>query len=303
MKNLAEFKNTYTLDSDDRASTYTWLTTSSLGIELSTVLPKTVRDFYDYFRVDLAIGDNDPVYWAVHRAFRSPHYGTAWAKRFSVAMLLYYRTDVAFRAANRGDEFWEYLHEIYPTAPRGTERRYFRGEQGLRVMESVEKFGSPSQFIQAVTAHSAQSFMGVRDFCQTYLAGFGPYFQLKVCDYLDRCLERPITNYAKLGRYLSREPENTLKEMYPDLPAQFAFDKVCEEVSNRYILAGPDMLRWAGPAEVETVLCDYHTAKYRGNWLGYDTGKKRAQLAGSEFDSFRELFQPVIPEGTFKCEL
>lgn len=246
-------------------------------------------------RVDIFTGDSDPVYWAVAAAYRN--ISPEWATRFSVAMLAYYHMGTALQAAElEGDAFWSFLSNIYPTAPRGSERRHFRGEAGIRGLRSMREWSNdPDYFFKRFVTNS---YAQVRHVCESELSGFGPYFQLKICDYMDRCLQIPIINYRGLGQNLPTEPAKALA-----LIGLGTWDNLCEQVQGWKIPAAPDFMRYAGPAEVETSLCGWKTTKFKGNWFGADIADKREALgSGIRADQMRSWMPPLVKRGTFTCE-
>lgn len=76
--------------------------------------------------------DADPGYYALqHTAIHSDQ-----RLRMAVAWCAYYNLGIAADASEKqGKRFWQYLIDIYPTAKRSTERRHFRGGQGMRALE------------------------------------------------------------------------------------------------------------------------------------------------------------------------
>jgi hypothetical protein len=213
-------------------------------------------------------------------------------------MLAYYHTGTALAAASLdGSQFWGYLEDIYDDAPRGSERRHFRGEAGKASLRSMRSLSlEPALWF----AQFGETYAEVKRTCETRLVQFGPYFQLKVCDYMDRCLGYPIRSYAGLERNLPADPAKALKLMGED------FNLLCKEVAARGIVAAPDFSRLAGPAEVETSLCGWKTTKLRGNWFGADILDKREMLhmvKGPEAAAFEDLLPPVLRKDMFTCVL
>jgi hypothetical protein len=287
--------------SETTDSSLPWLTISVTGKERLTTLPKVVRTFDDYAKVDIAIGDNDPVYWAVVRARQE--FGHEWATRFCVGMLAYYHMGVAARAADEeGVHFWDYLHQIFPTAPRGTMRRHFRTEAGLQALADMKTSSlNPSRFFDAIP----RTYMGTRRYCQTRFSQFGEMFQLKVVDYMDRCLGLPFTDMNGLADHLPTQPGKAVKLLYPDCNVSWGFKQACKRVEDLKMFAPPMYDRPVGPAEVETVLCDWSTAKKGGNWPGMDLTDKRETLKGygGKAAEMAKWLPPVVKKGTFKLEL
>ena len=278
-----------------------WSTTSARDTHVLTILPKVVRSFEDYAQVDFAIGDNDPVYFAVVRARQA--WGDEWAAKFCVGMLAYYHMGTAVKAADLdGDDFWNYLAGQYATAPRGAARRHFRGVAGMASLQSMRLFApDPTEFFTLME----DTYLGVKDTCQKRLKGFGPYFWLKIADYMDRCLGLEIIDYYGLGKNLSKVPGQAARELFPKFSEPDAFDAACELLGRHRMLAPPTYERFVGPAEVETILCDWLHAKHGTNWLGADLIVKRNALYGygDKADQMALWLPPVVAEGTFKCEL
>jgi len=287
-------------ESETSLSTLRWSTQSTRDTEQSVILPKIVRTFEEYAKVDFAIGDNDPVYFAVYRAREV--WGIEWATRFCVGMLTYYHMGTAVKAAEyEGAAFWDYLEEQYATAPRGAARRHFRGTNGWNGFHSMKKFApNPDRFFDNMPT----VYLGIKDTCQEKLAQFGPYFWLKIADYQDRCLGEEI-DYDGLQYNLSTVPAKATQILYPKFSIPEAFELACRRLYNQGLLAPPTYERLIGPAEVETILCDWLHAKQGTNWLGADLITKRAALAGygDKAAQMALWLPPVVEKGTFTCEL
>lgn len=289
--------STNSLESKD--TVLNWSITSSLGKELLIPLPRTVRSFEDFMRVDIATGDSDPIYWAVARARLK--WGDEWAARFCVAMLCYYHSGVAVRAAeHEGPDFWKHLKEIYTTAPRGSERRHFRGDAGFDALERYQAFAPrPEFFFNQLGLSSVCDYAHVRSQCEKYLPQCGPYFILKICDFMDRCLGIEIFDWKGLERNLPTEPQRA----FGLLETGGSFNQLVEQMRAAQILAAPDFTRLVGPAEVETSLCGWKTTKFKGNWFGRDIAEKRAQLIEFGCNYFAELLPSNVPRDAFELKL
>jgi hypothetical protein len=256
-----------------------------------------VRSFEDFIKVDIYTGDSDPVYWAIAKA--REEWGNPWASRFCVGMLAYYHMGVAIEAAEKtGEAFWSHLRDIYSSAPRGSERRHFRGEGGLKTLESMRGPADSQYEPSAWFASFPQTYAGVKAFCERRLYAFGPYFQLKVCDYMG-CLGVPMRSFDGLARNLPTEPAKALALIGG------TFQDLCTRVDKLNILAPPYFDRFAGPAEVETSLCGWKTTKFKGNWFGADIAEKRHQLmgCGEKGKQMAEWLPPAVDRNLFKLEL
>jgi len=253
-----------------------WSITSATGEQLLTTLPKVVRTFEDYAKVDFALGDNDPVYFAVVNA--ANNWGINWATKFCVGMLTYYHMGTAVKAADLdGEEFWKYLRYFYSSAPRGAARRHFRGPAGLMSLTKMEAFSpNPVDFFTKFP----QTYLGIKSVCVNQLWGFGPYFYLKIADYMDRCLDLKIHSYEGLESNLSKVPAQAAHVLYPDVSVAQGFRLAVARLQKLELMAPPHYDRLIGPAEVETILCDWLHAKNGTNWLGADLIVKRKALIG-----------------------
>lgn len=292
--------------SEPISSKLQWSILSSKGEKLSFDLPRISRSFEEFMFVDIVTGDSDPVYWAIARAKGDIAFGPQWATRFCVAMLAYYHTGVAFQAAeiSNGDEFWNYLTEGFAKFPRGSERRHFRGANGAVALATMRNWApDPHDFFTKFTSDRTDYWM-IRNKCEKHLIQFGPYFQLKVCDYMDRCLDLPIASFAGLNKNLPTEPSRALEVMFPGVHPTDSFLTLCKRIDSACIVAAPDFKRAAGPAEVETSLCGWKTTKFSGNWMGADIADKRAALTGflpgnHRAEMFASMMPPHVPKGTF----
>lgn len=260
-----------------------------------------MRTFEDYAKVDYALGDNDPVYFAVVRA--RDEWGHEWATRFCLGMLTYYHMGTAVQAADlEGKEFWDFLDSKFLTAPRGAARRHFRGMNGINGFLSMKAFApDPNEFFNKM----GTSYHSVKSACKLGLKQMGPYFWLKIADYMDRCLGIPITDWRGLGLNLSTVPADACKVLYPFLKVEEGFQKACERLYALEMNAPPCYDRPIGPPEVETVLCDWLHARQGTNWLGADLIVKRQALEGfgDKAKLMAEWLPKKVDKTTFKLEL
>jgi hypothetical protein len=147
-----------------------------------------------------------------------------------------------------------------------------------------------------------QVYRGVVKTCDTELLQFGPYFQLKICDYMDRCLTMPIINYDGLADNLSSVPAKAAKKLYPELTPAHAFEQACKDVAELNLLAPPLFDRFVGPAEVESCLCDWYHIGTGTNWIGSDNLAKRAAFIGygDKAQEMVGMMPPAISRNRFK---
>jgi hypothetical protein len=282
---------------------------SSTGEEQSTLLSTTVRTFEDFAVADVFSGDIDPTYWAIHRAYNE--FGADWTKRFCVGMLCYYHTGTAAKAADlEGDAFWNFIKSSFATVPMVSERRWMKirhGEAAMAIKHLAVKFPDPSSFFDKIP----RSYTGIKGYCEKELTWhgalsmFGPYFQLKIADYMDRCLYMPLTSYAGLESNLPGPPLKGALLLYPSDSKVQAFIMACQRVYALGLMAPPAFDRMIGPAEVETILCDYIHAKQGTSWVGKDVADKHASFNGfgGKAAQMADWMPPVIAKNSFKLEL
>lgn len=235
-------------------------------------LHRTPVDIYQFGAIDIHTGDIDPVYFMLNQFY---HEDELKAKRWALAFLCFYHTGTAAKAAEfRGKEFYAYIREVYPTAPRAAERRHWRGAQGLRSLDSIEAFApSPEDFWSRLG--ECKSYGDVRRICESgQLVGFGSYFVLKIVDFLDRCFCTPIS-YEGLEKNLPSLPAEALKLHGGSLHS------LRDEFQKRQLFAPPLYDRLIGLGEVETILCDWKRAKYGRHQIGDDIMEKRRDFEGS----------------------
>jgi hypothetical protein len=230
-------------------------------------------------------------------------YGQEWTIRFCVGMLTFYHMGTAAKAADHeGFHFWDYLYDVYETAPRAAERRHFRGKPGLIALTDMKKFSpEPENFFDTFP----RTYMGISRHCDKYLSQFGPYFQLKICDYMDRCLGMTIKDMIGLQNNLPTLPYKAASLLHPDLSTPNSFLAACRRVSKLEILAPPAFDRPIGPAEVETILCDWKRAKNGTSWIGADVLDKRRALkdSGDKAAWMSDCLPKTVLKDTFILEL
>lgn len=282
-------------------SSIPWTVRGATGTTVSTVLPRVVRTFQEFALVDSYTGDIDPTYWAIHSSRAA--FGEGWAARFCVGMLTYYHTGTAAKAADyQGEDFWGFLRHVYDTAPRAAERRHFRGEVGKLALDSMEHLSpDPDQFFTKFIP----SYPAIRAACELRLRQFGPYFQLKVADYMDRCLGIPVITMWDLASHLPTFPERAAKLRYPSLTTSSAFTACYNDLQEEGILAAPLFEREIGPAEVETILCDWKRAKSGSSWIGADVYDKRIAFRGygDKAEAMMDMMPPLVDRQTFELRL
>lgn len=234
----------------------------------------------DFGRRLVTTHDLDPVYDALVGAPLTADTAARWC----VAYWLYYHAGVASRAAERtGRDFWAYLLGIVATAPRGVERRHFRGAKAVDALVWIgERFAGPEALVDWLFgpwAGAGPDFVAVRARA-TALPMFGPWIAWKLADMGERCLGRPVA-FADDALGIYRDPRQGAA-----LVATGDWRAAVDDATVRRVVAalraGLDDLR-APPhgdrapnvQEVETVLC-----KYKSHVKGhYPLGKDSRDVA------------------------
>lgn len=122
--------------------------------------------------------DADPGYYAIQYTPMPP----AQRLRLAIAWCTYYNLGLAADASEyRGDAFWMYLRTAYPTAPRNSERRHFRGAAGLKALTQWSTTWKKPEDMAFHMLSANPTYFGVRERCKS-VAQYGDYFYWKWCD-------------------------------------------------------------------------------------------------------------------------
>ncbi len=223
-------------------------------------LPEDVPAGCEAFgRALLDRGDLDPVYTLI-RAARLPP--SVYAQTV-LGYLMFYHLGVAARLGEAPrDGFYDLATSLLDYAPRGTERRHFRGKLARDSLRSLARAGC-ADFVVARMCPAGADFGTVYREVQTF-TGFGPWIAFKAADLFDRTgwarLPVPIdtlTLYRDplkgIALYLHRDAERWKELSVSDVYR--AVEDLLERLSDR--LAPPDYRRPLGVAEAETVFCKY----------------------------------------------
>lgn len=204
---------------------------------------------YRLFARELVVtGELDPIYTLAYRA--RAELGDDWVQRFLLYMLMFYEAKGAVEAAN-SDNFWKYVETNYLTAPRGRERRYFRGAAGVASYTSLQALGEPERaFRLPVQARTLPEFRRVLE--RSFIIGFGDYFMLKWADYAANVFLTGI-DFSDLPKMLPSPPLKCLKTVFPQLSPAGALDEITGWICD---MDDPfSGLKKCGYSEAETVAC------------------------------------------------
>lgn len=248
-----------------------------------------ISTWQDFARVTIQSNDLDPSYVFLWNAKRDK--GDEWAARFIIHYLLFYDLGGAVRAAELTSDatFWKYVRRGYDDFRRGTERRHFRADLGMKCVANMSDKGTPTQLWDAMyeTNYTGLTQVFKKSFVN---CGFGPYFQWKVLDFQERVWERPIIlSLAEAVKYCPDDPRKCAKILWPEKDFDRAISDVSDYISQ--FMAPPSGNRPCSYQEAETVLCmlkGYFITKT--HTVGDDVDSKWSQL--STYPEFLKYLPP-----------
>lgn len=235
----------------------------------------------DFGRALIETRDLDPVYEAVAYAGLSG----AERARLCVAYWLFYHLGFSASASEQeGADFWRFLRNALAGAPRGAERRHFRGEKAAEALAILSlKYPRPESLVEELFEPYSDEplvpFSVVRNRALR-LPQFGPWIVWKLADMGERCLGIPVDfSGADLGIY--RDPrQGAALLMHGDWTVPISDDGLAAVVKRMSaalagLLAPPLDNRRPNVQEVETVLC-----KFKSHVKGhYPLGKDSREVA------------------------
>jgi hypothetical protein len=195
-------------------------------------------------------------------------------ERFTVAYWLFYHSGVsALLSEKMGHAFWDACQEQLTLAPRGTERRHFRGSAATKAVQALHSlYPDPEDFVEAMcpSQSTCETFHTVSSRVEK-LPQFGPWIAFKVCDMLERVLDRQIDSSGCIDLWF-REPLTGAEK------AATAFSLPSRDAAIQFLLekfhswgAPPDYKRKVNLQEIETILCKWK-AHLGGHYeIGKDT--------------------------------
>jgi len=129
--------------------------------------------------------DLDPVYVLLYQA-RLPK---EQLQRWCVAYWMFYHVGVASELSEyESYSFWERILAVLSSAPRGTERRHFRGERASKTVKYLwHAYSLPEFFLESIFDWPRCTFQEVVKHV-TIHPQFGPWIAFKVADMGDRVL-------------------------------------------------------------------------------------------------------------------
>lgn len=280
-------------------------------------IPSTVEVFG---RKLILSGDLDPVYNALYQMSLAPDH----LYRFLLAYACYYHVGFACYVSElKGDTFWqtmftaarnEVLSPVGGRWPRGSERRHFRGAQGIRATNELHaSYPRPEMFLEALGRNTI-SASGVRSVESVFYEvqrhrGFGDWISFKLADLLDRVVGAPV-QFDNAHIFMFDSPvKGALMALeswgFPTVPegpgnqvernCAYVVDRLIAEFSD--LPAPPSGNRPVNVQEVETVLCKWKTHRGGRYAVGHDIEEIRNGLVEwSRVSETAKLFQRNLPE-------
>lgn len=223
--------------------------------------------------------DLDPVYVGLFKS--RGELGESIVHRFLAAMSVFYHIGFCCEiAAKTTDEnFWDYLLANFEGTKRGTERRYFRGEQGLNCLKYLKNnFKTPTDFVLGLYR---RKYSGLMDSFKEVPA-FGPYFIWKMQDFYDRILGMEVEPDTCI-KHLPAEPIKGMKLVQSEMGLEsYTTAQMFEymESNLNHIAAPPNPSRMIDIREIETCMCMLKHYYNGSDYVGKDLKDKQDCLVG-----------------------
>jgi hypothetical protein len=220
--------------------------------------------------------DLDPVYCAVvDSGLKRAH-----AERLLFSYWCYYSLGAsAWLSDHEGASYWAQsrvaAENVQPSPlggrwPRGAERRHFRGQKCVDAVNWFADRGDPEEHVGGLLFNTnAEATM---DAVKSWPM-FGDWIAFKVVDMCERCLGETWLQVPASVPLLYETPRKAL-----DLLPEGSYSRLLGHFATRR--APPAEDRWAGPAEVETILCKWKSSLGGHYHVGKDIHEVRQGLVG-----------------------
>lgn len=244
----------------------------------------------------IVTGELDPVYNVV--AYARDHISKEWAEKFCMAHLMFYNVETSFMLAEVPTQnFWFRTLQIYHGAKRGQERRHYRGQNGLKSIDSMRN-DPPGTVLRIGLDASLPSLKSLsNNIARAGIQGFGTYFLLKWADLLD-VLYKANMDYSGLvhqpGHFLFEGAAKGLESIWPGRPHHESLMEIKDFISGRY--EPFQGYRACGLSEAETIACAYRTYYVKTTYkFGWDINNLRSVFG--KLADFGHKHAEVIYEG------
>ncbi len=183
-------------------------------------------------------------------------------------------------------------------APRGIERRHFRGEQAVKAIEYLrDRYETATDAVEDLLVDGTE-FYQIAARVQRWPL-FGPWIAFKVADMLERCTNVHV-NFSDCELGIYKEPVAGAKLIADIEQSQDDLKGIIGKLLIVYSqnLAPPRYDRPVNIQEIETILCKFKS-HYNGHYpLGKDTAELADMLYG--WGSLAKSMKTLIPhKGVF----
>jgi hypothetical protein len=215
--------------------------------------------------------DLDPVYVMLKRA----NLEDSLLKKWLLAYWCFYHVGVASALAE-AQSFYDAFASILKSAPRGAERRHFRGKTANESFSFFKNnFSAPESACNSLLVDK-MTFGEISKKVQKW-PYFGPWIAFKVADMIDRVLSIKVDfSDCKLGIY--KEPALAAKLIFPDRDAEETANIIAKKFRHR--LSPPSYDRLINIQEAETILCKYKSYLNGSYYVGKDSKEILHKLDG-----------------------
>lgn len=218
--------------------------------------------------------DADPGYMLLNRA-KLPY---ATKLRYVLAWCAFYNPGLAAVACQyQGEEFYDYLRTVYPTATRASERRHFRGVAGLGALDQWQQaYPRPEAMVEACYA---PTYLGVRK-NMTPMRLMGDYFYWKLADIWDTVFDKPV-DFTGCEKYMPKVPKQGA-EMISELESTCHVLPITMTTITMHIRDRPYPIkggRRLALQEAETVCCVFKQHVVGDYRYGFRSAKAARKLA------------------------
>lgn len=243
--------------------------------------------YLEFGRQLVITGDLDPVYIVLYRAGLPYEPLCEWL----LAYWCFYESGLCCDVVESG-HFWDAMRQACsPSAPRGRERRHFRGDRAVHAIQRLERrFGTASNVVEYLGEGGALAVIGRAK----SLPMFGNWAGFKAADMLERVLGRRI-DFSLCELAIYREPREGAALVWrgdPHAPVNVG-EVVAATVAHLDLPAPPRYDRRVGLQEVETMLCKYKSMVGGHYYLGKDIDELRKSL--SHHGSLAQSWLKFVP--------
>lgn len=268
-------------------------------------MTELITTWQRFAEVTIKTNDLDPMYSVIAGLAKTKD--KAWMGRFLMYFLLFYDAGGAALVADMAtdQDFWEVVESNVQVkeVKRGTERRHFRGANGLKAVQKLRGMRGSAwstlacMYPAPIFASTPVTYTMLYQHMATAYAGtqFGPYFIWKLYDIFNVCLDMPISlSFGEALRYMPDEPRKAADVIFKDFSVGLI--KVNDYISQFDHPVRPGK---CGLAEAETVLCMLKGAFLtRTHTVGDDIHEKWYQL--KDAPELRELLPPLVNDAYYK---